>query len=77
VLAFACEDANSINDGIFLVAPAPATQWRDLPASRHSQGCTFSFAEGHVEYWKWQSAALANDLADLARVQAVLPQPSP
>jgi len=75
VLAFACEDANSINDGILLVEPAPSTQWRDLPASRHSQGCTFSFADGHDEYWKWQSANLANDQADLTRLQAVLPEP--
>jgi prepilin-type N-terminal cleavage/methylation domain-containing protein/prepilin-type processing-associated H-X9-DG protein len=75
VLAFACEDEDSINDGIFLVEPAPGGQWRDLPASRHSQGCTFSFADGHVEYWKWKSADLANDLDDLARVQAVLPEP--
>jgi prepilin-type N-terminal cleavage/methylation domain-containing protein/prepilin-type processing-associated H-X9-DG protein len=75
VLAFACENEDSINDGIFLVEPAPGGQWRDLPASRHSQGCTFSFADGHVEYWKWKSNDLADDLDDLARVQAALPEP--
>jgi prepilin-type N-terminal cleavage/methylation domain-containing protein/prepilin-type processing-associated H-X9-DG protein len=74
VLAFACEDADSINDGIFLVEPPPSTQWRDTPATRHSRGGTFSFADGHAEYWKWKSDDLS-DPADLARVQAALPDP--
>jgi prepilin-type processing-associated H-X9-DG protein len=28
--------------------------WWDVPANRHSQGCNFSFADGHVEHWKWE-----------------------
>ncbi len=28
--------------------------WWDIPANRHSQGCNLSFADGHVEHWKWQ-----------------------
>ncbi len=28
-------------------------EWWDLPANRHNQGCSFSFADGHVEHWKW------------------------
>ncbi len=75
ILAFVCEEAYSINDGIFLVEPAPSTQWRDMPASRHSQGDTLSFTDGHVEYWKWKSANLSEDPDALARVQAVLPGP--
>jgi prepilin-type N-terminal cleavage/methylation domain-containing protein/prepilin-type processing-associated H-X9-DG protein len=27
--------------------------WRQLPASYHSGGCTFSFADGHEDYKKW------------------------
>jgi prepilin-type N-terminal cleavage/methylation domain-containing protein/prepilin-type processing-associated H-X9-DG protein len=27
--------------------------WRELPASYHAGGCTFSFADGHGEYKKW------------------------
>jgi prepilin-type N-terminal cleavage/methylation domain-containing protein/prepilin-type processing-associated H-X9-DG protein len=73
VLSFACEDEVSINDGIFLVEPAPSAQWRDMPATRHSRGDVFSFADGHVEYWKWTAQDL--HLADLARVQAALPEP--
>jgi prepilin-type processing-associated H-X9-DG protein len=28
--------------------------WWDVPANRHNQGCSFSFADGHVEHWKWK-----------------------
>jgi len=27
--------------------------WWDIPANRHGQGCQFSFADGHVERWRW------------------------
>ncbi len=29
--------------------------WWDLPGNRHSQGCNLSFADGHVEHWKWKA----------------------
>jgi len=28
--------------------------WWDVPANRHNQGGDFSFADGHVEHWKWK-----------------------
>jgi prepilin-type processing-associated H-X9-DG protein len=28
-------------------------RWYDMPPMRHSQGTTFSFADGHTEYRKW------------------------
>ena len=28
--------------------------WWDVPANRHNDGCDFSFADGHVERWKWK-----------------------
>ena len=28
--------------------------WWDVPANRHNQGCNFSFADGHAEYWRWK-----------------------
>ena len=27
--------------------------WRDLPPVHHANGASFSFADGHSEYWKW------------------------
>lgn len=27
--------------------------WWDLPADRHNRGCNLSFADGHVERWRW------------------------
>ena len=29
------------------------SNWDDLPANRHSQGCNLSFADGHAERWRW------------------------
>ncbi len=85
VMAFACENEGSIEDGAFGQYPAPNTQWLNLPSSRHNQGCCFSFADGHVEYWKWKAGTLkflgrpqnagTSDLPDLRRVQAALPDP--
>jgi prepilin-type N-terminal cleavage/methylation domain-containing protein/prepilin-type processing-associated H-X9-DG protein len=28
--------------------------WWDLPANRHNQGGNLSFADGHVEHWRWK-----------------------
>jgi prepilin-type processing-associated H-X9-DG protein/prepilin-type N-terminal cleavage/methylation domain-containing protein len=28
--------------------------WWDIPANRHNQGCNISFADGHVEHWRWK-----------------------
>lgn len=61
-------------------------QWWDLPANRHTQGCNFSFADGHTEHWRWrsprifqylgQSVSTPAELLDYRRVQAhVKPAP--
>ena len=34
----------------------PVNEWRDLPASYHNRSAAFSFADGHSEIRKWQSA---------------------
>ena len=37
-------------------------QWWDLPANRHSQGCNFSFADGHTEHWRWRTPRIFSSL---------------
>jgi prepilin-type N-terminal cleavage/methylation domain-containing protein/prepilin-type processing-associated H-X9-DG protein len=48
------EQADSVNDGFF-IAPGPSS-WGDIPGAYHGGGCTFSFADAHVESHKWKSA---------------------
>ena len=53
--------------------------WLDVPADRHGQAANLSFADGHVEHWRWrarkdglglgQPAYNDDDLADLRRIQ--------
>ena len=50
---FADEKLTSINDGC-LAALILGDRYWDVPASWHSKGCGLSFADGHVEYWRWQ-----------------------
>ena len=54
-LVFLDEDPSSINDGLFAIWMTPG-RWGDLPAIWHSRGCNFSFADGHVEHWRWMDA---------------------
>jgi prepilin-type N-terminal cleavage/methylation domain-containing protein/prepilin-type processing-associated H-X9-DG protein len=76
------ENEDSINNGGLGIFSALEHDWGDLPASRHNRGCTMSFADGHVEYWKWYGpwvltfvhykiAADPND-RDLPRIQATV-----
>ena len=79
-IVFVDENEISVDDGCFAIYPASSGMklWWNLPGSRHSRGCTFSFADGHAEFWKWHGTAVLNytgaDQAadnsdDLARVQ--------
>ena len=74
---------NGIWDSLFGI-PWPGSlfpdQWWDVPANRHSQGCNLSFADGHVEHWRWvvpkifmdlgQPIAPNGEIKDFRRVQA-------
>ncbi len=82
---FVDESANTIDDAHFYLYPFPDNRWVNLPTDRHRQGGTFSFADGHVEHWKWRHpkqrprgpdrhiATRNDDLADLRRLQQVIP----
>jgi len=49
---FIHESRLTIEDGYFAVKGFQAI-WQNLPASTHGNGDTVSFADGHVEYWRW------------------------
>ena len=37
--------------------------WWDMPSNRHNQGAVLSFADGHVEYWRWKVPMIDPDPA--------------
>lgn len=62
-----------------------ARQWWDIPANRHAQGCNLSFADGHVEHWRWRVPKIVRvrlaaqpvsdeELPDYRRVQHAIRQ---
>jgi prepilin-type N-terminal cleavage/methylation domain-containing protein/prepilin-type processing-associated H-X9-DG protein len=52
-VALVCVDESelTVDDGMYCVT---WTLWQNSPGTRHTKGATFSFADGHVERWKWQ-----------------------
>jgi prepilin-type processing-associated H-X9-DG protein len=56
--------------------------WFDMPADRHNQGGNLSFADGHVERWRWnapmtfrylgQSPANPAEQSDFDRIQGAM-----
>jgi prepilin-type processing-associated H-X9-DG protein len=85
MIVFVDENEFSVDDGDFAIDPldqngkSTQNRWWNLPGSRHGKGTTWSFADGHAEYWKWHGSAVltfngyyqaADSSDDLARVQA-------
>ncbi len=73
---------NDIYDGTFGIFSLDSPwedYWLDIPADRHAQGANLSFADGHVEHWKWNAPMMTDgpmwpaysraDLQDLQRLQ--------
>src|SRR5262249_44151915 len=57
---FIDEHQNSIQQSCFAAnAPgfqlfgAPPNVWISFPATRHNNGCSLTFADGHAETWRW------------------------
>jgi prepilin-type processing-associated H-X9-DG protein/prepilin-type N-terminal cleavage/methylation domain-containing protein len=49
---------DDIIDSTFGIDPVNSPygdSWIDLPADRHNRGANLSFADGHVEHWRWNS----------------------
>jgi len=67
---------DSMNDGLMTMSDYPSLSFADVPSKRHDNGACLSFADGHVEYWKWQSQGSpmvktrSDQLPDLRRLQA-------
>ena len=88
LFVFIDESAATIEDAEFGNPPIgsifPSDQWWDMPSDRHMQGANLSFADGHVEHWKWavpktfhgwiQSVPPA-EMPDFQRVQNAMKQP--
>ncbi len=72
------EDPRGWNKGSFM-CHLVREQFDDVPAAWHLDGMNISFADGHVEYWKWQDQRTLElrslntpspDNPDLARLTA-------
>jgi len=60
------ENADTIQDANYGSPPngSPYYEqniWWDMPSDRHGQGANISFADGHVEHWKWLCPKVAYD----------------
>jgi prepilin-type N-terminal cleavage/methylation domain-containing protein/prepilin-type processing-associated H-X9-DG protein len=90
VFVFIEEHDASIWAGAFEVAAKDrfsltSGRWTSTPADWHNQGCNLSFADGHVEYWKWYAPKRSNlnnlltinkqEFLDLKRIQECIPRP--
>ena len=75
IFIFLDEHPDSIDDGYFLdqvptayYASVPDREWTDLPASYHSRGASFVFADGHSELHHWHDPSTsAASLPDAAQ----------
>jgi prepilin-type N-terminal cleavage/methylation domain-containing protein/prepilin-type processing-associated H-X9-DG protein len=56
IFVFIDENADTINDGFFVNRLDDYT-WGNLPGSYHNGGANLCFADGHLEYHRWQVAA--------------------
>ena len=56
-IVFVDESQNTVDDSVYGLT---WTYWKNAPTVRHQHGATFSFADGHVEFWKWLGLATEN-----------------
>jgi prepilin-type processing-associated H-X9-DG protein len=90
LFVFIDENEDTILDGQFGNPPVGVPYlaqnvWWDMPANRHNQGANLSFADGHVEHWKWKVPKIfyewlqsvpPEELPDYQRIQHAMKQPS-
>ena len=57
---FVDEHPVTIDDGYFAVRCDPNVWiWQNAPATRHGNGGSLSFADGHAEFWRWYEPTTA------------------
>jgi len=64
-IVFVDEAQNSVDDGCFAIYPQSMgnNTWWNVPGCRHDgkRACTFTFADGHAEIWRWHGSAVIAD----------------
>ncbi len=82
-LVFVDEREESLNDACFLISmegydplQPSRTGLVDFPAMRHDGGATMSFADGHVESWRWLDARTRPGLRPGQSLQLNINQPN-
>ncbi|MGO8836455.1 MAG: DUF1559 domain-containing protein [Limisphaerales bacterium] len=85
-LVFIDENEDTMLDAEFGMPTAfydGTTTWWDMPSNRHGQGANLSFADSHVEHWRWMvpkvfqsipQAVPTGELPDYNRVRATVKQ---
>ncbi|MSU34257.1 MAG: hypothetical protein EXS36_03935 [Pedosphaera sp.] len=53
IFVFVHEHAGTIAEANFATTQPGDWYWQNFPATLHKNGDNFSFADGHVDYWKW------------------------
>jgi len=76
IFLFVEEHPDSINDGYFLNKPGSQPwEWTELPASYHRGSANFSYADGHIEPYRWRySSTKPPAKPDGANLPFVVPQ---
>lgn len=88
LFVFIDENPDTMTDSEFGAPPLGSqsfwpNEWWDMPSDRHSRGANLSFADGHVEHWKWvypkaafeQGQPVASkEMPDYLRVQSAMKQ---
>ena len=64
-IVFVDEAQNGVDDGCFGIFAQSVRKnaWWNIPGCRHDgkRACTFTFADGHAEVWRWHGSAVNAD----------------
>ena len=88
LFVFIDENADTIVDAEFGNPPVGSSDfeqnvWWDMPSDRHNQGANLSFADGHVEHWRWKvpktfynwvQSVPPGEMPDYTRIQNAMKQ---